>query len=241
MIVFFGEIAGASHRLRVALLCIMETGLAPAAAVTTQAIHILRPKLVVMLGMCAGFETKGARMLDVLVASSSACWQEGKLLEDRPAGNFDPRGKIRNWSDATGRDIERQLELQKAEFGNALEEFSRRREYLELARRWGAAVSPQPNVRAGLVVSGSTVVASGELAKQVLQTFPNAIGLDMEIFGVYTAVFKAIGHPSEMVSIKGVADLADSEKRDDAQALASELSANVLKLFLKGLSCLLPG
>lgn len=112
---------------------------------------------------------------------------------------------------------------------------------MELARRWGAAVSPQPNVRAGLVVSGSTVVASGESAKQVLQTFPNAIGLDMEIFGVYTAVFKATGHPSEMVSIKGVADLADSEKRDDAQALASELSANVLKLFLKGLSCLLPG
>jgi nucleoside phosphorylase len=111
-----------------------------------------------------------------------------------------------------------------------LEAFARKREYLELRKRWGDLVATEPSVRAGLVVSGSTVVASEESAKEVLKLFPSAVGLDMEIFAVYTAAFKALGHPSEIVAIKTVADLADSEKRDDAQELASELSAEVLKL-----------
>ncbi len=232
----FGELVVWGDRLRTALLCVIETGLAPAAAVTAQAIHILRPKRVIMLGMCAGFETKGVRLMDVLVASSTACWQEGKLLGDSSTANFDPRGKIRHWTDSLGRDIERQLELCQANFSEMLEEFSRKKEYLELGRRWGDLVAPQPNVRAGLVVSGSTVVANEQSARDVLKLFPNAIGLDMEIFAVYTAAFKAIGRPSEIVAIKGVADLADSEKRDDGQVLASELSAQVLKLFLTNLS-----
>jgi nucleoside phosphorylase/CheY-like chemotaxis protein len=232
----FGELMISSHRLRTALLCVIETGLAPAAAVATQAIHILRPKRIVMLGMCAGFETKGVKIMDVLVASSSACWQEGKLLGDESPANFDPRGKIRHWSDSLGRDIERQLELRQSNFLELLEGFSRKKEYLELSKRWGDLVAPQPSVRAGLVVSGSTVVASEQSAKDVLHLFQNAIGLDMEIFAVYTAAFKTIGHPSEIVAIKGVADLADNEKRDDAQVLASELSAEVLKLFLTNLS-----
>jgi NADH dehydrogenase FAD-containing subunit len=54
----------------------------------------------------------------------------------------------------------------------------------------------------------------------------------MEAFALYTSASVAMGSKPEYFAIKGVADLADGKKRDDAQAFASELSAKVLKLIL---------
>jgi CheY-like chemotaxis protein len=60
-------------KLRAALICIGPTGLSPAAALTSQALQVLRPKLVAMLGMCAGFESRGVKIMDVLIAREAAC------------------------------------------------------------------------------------------------------------------------------------------------------------------------
>jgi nucleoside phosphorylase len=231
----FGQIAlGSGVRVRAAIICIGETGLAPAATTVTQGIQILRPRTVAMLGMCAGFEAKGVKIFDVLVARESACWQEGKSVDQDGDETFDSRAKWRNWSGDLGAHVTRRVEAQDNGLPDLLEEVSRSSEYLALKKRFGEKVAEIPNVKAGLVVSGSEVVSSNSVAAEVLGRHPTALGLEMEIFAVYSAAELALGKRCDHVAIKGVADFADKDKRDDTQVLASRLSAEVLKKLLVG-------
>jgi nucleoside phosphorylase len=229
----FGQIAlGPGIRVRAVIICIGETGLAPAATIATQGIQILRPRIVAMLGMCAGFETKGVKIFDVLVARESACWQEGKSVDKDGDGAFDSRAKWRKWSNDLGDHIARRIEAQDEALSNLLEEFSRSSEYLALKEKYGEKVAGAPAIKSGLVVSGSEVVSSNTVAKEVVSRHPTALGLEMEIFAIYSATELALGERSEYVAIKGVADFADKDKRDDTQVLASALSAELLKKLL---------
>lgn len=231
---FFGKLQlGADLSLRAALICIGETGLAPAASITTQAIQLLRPRIVVMLGMCAGFESKGMRLLDVIVARETACWQEGKSLDTATGEEFDPRGEVRSWSEGIGTKFRLSHEMLEKEYSSSLADVKETVTYLRLSQLYGDAVSQRLNVKPGLLVSGSSVVASKATREQILTRHARAIGLEMEAFGVYTAAKYAKGARPEYLTIKGVADLADNGKGDEAQALASELSARVLEFFLK--------
>lgn len=230
----FGRIAlGQRKALRAGLLCIGATGLAPAAASTTQAIQILRPRMIVMVGMCAGFESKGLRLLDILVAREAGCWQEGKTYDDAEGELFDPRGKILSCSEGFGEKFDRSLEIDGDLYEAAIGKVAQSAEFMRLVDKYGAAISRAPRVKPGLVVSGSAIVASEETRKEINQRFPSALGLEMEIFAVYMATKMAKGARGELLAIKGVADFADGKKGDEAQPLASELSAIVLKTFLQ--------
>ena len=116
---------------RAALLCIGDTGLAPAAALASQAILVLRPRMVVMLGMCAGFKAKGIQLMDVLAARSSACWQEGKALERDGIGEFDLRGPVRNCSQDAWKALS-QFEKEGNVIDAVFRDVSSKREYREL-------------------------------------------------------------------------------------------------------------
>jgi CheY-like chemotaxis protein len=80
-----GQMRIANRELKVALYCIEEMGLSPAAAATAQLISQFRPKIVLVLGMCCGFRQEKCQnrsMLgDVIVVRESACWDEGKYAE----------------------------------------------------------------------------------------------------------------------------------------------------------------
>ncbi|MCK1728248.1 hypothetical protein [Bradyrhizobium sp. 142] len=231
----FGQInLGGGIRIRVAIVCIGEAGLSSAAAVVTQGMQILRPRVIAMVGMCAGFEAKGVKILDVLVARESACWQEGKSVDKDGDEKFDLRAKSRNWSSDLGGLVARRVEAQDRSLFGVLEEFSRRSDYLAVKERYGDKVAQIPAIKPGLVVSGSEVVSSEAVAKEVLSRHPAALGLEMEIFAIYSANELALGKRGECLAIKGVADFADKDKRDDTQILASELSAEVLKKLLHG-------
>jgi len=60
-----------------------------------------------------------------------------------------------------------------------------------------------------------------EPGQEVLKRFPSAVGLEMEIFGLYTAVEGGIGRRPEFIALKTAADFGTSAKKDDAQKLAS--------------------
>lgn len=231
---FFGTLPmGASKRkLRTALLCIGGTGLSPAASITTQAIQVLRPRTVAMLGMCAGFPAKQVRVMDALIARQTACWQEGKSFGDDEGEKFDPRGIDINCSPALGEKIDVHLEMSEAELSARLDEFSREKKYIELRAKYGRDMAGIPKAISGLVVSGSEVVASKETTDEVRRRHPKALGLEMEIYAVYTAAILALGKKPEFIAIKGVADFGDKEKKDLTQKLASELSAEVLKFLV---------
>lgn len=226
---YFGKIKISSKRsLRVAHICVGETGLAPTAAVASQAIQLLRPKVVCMLGMCAGFEAKGLRLLDVIVARETACWQAGKSMEASEGEKFDLRGNIRTWSGGAEDTLARSIEINSSDYEAELSQFVETSAYIKVKNKYGEIVSDSPKLKMGMLVSGSSIVASEEARSEVEARYPSAIGLEMEAFALYTSTRLAIGSKPEFFVIKGVADLADGNKHDEAQALASELSACVM-------------
>ena len=68
------------------------------------------------------------------------------------------------------------------------------------------AVRDVPSVRFGMLVSGSSVIADEDVVRDILQRHPTAIGLDMEMFGLFTAVDRCFGRRPSVLGIKGVAD-----------------------------------
>ena len=70
----------------------------------------------------------------------------------------------------------------------------------------------------------SYVVAHDVKGDEIINRFPNALGLEMEIFGFFKAIELAVGAKPAMMAVKGVADFGDGSKHKLFQPLASRLS-----------------
>jgi hypothetical protein len=121
--------------------------------------------------MCAGFERKGVKLMDVLIARESACWQEGKSLGDETNEVFDITAKDRNSSIWLGERIDRYLEMYDSEVSGLLEEFALTPEYVALRALYKTKMRRVPKVRPGLIVSGSEVVASKKTRAEVMASY----------------------------------------------------------------------
>jgi len=97
-------------------------------------------------------------------------------------------------------------------------------------------VRESPEVRFGAMVSGSSVVADEKMIAEILDRHPSAIGLDMEIYGLYTAVARATGAKPASLAVKGVADFGRSDKGPEAQVAASIFATEVFKGIVENLS-----
>jgi nucleoside phosphorylase len=80
-----GSIRLGKFLMRVAIYCIEEMGLSPAAAATSQMITQFRPRMICVLGMCCGFRQEKcqnkSKLGDVIIVRESACWDEGTYAE----------------------------------------------------------------------------------------------------------------------------------------------------------------
>jgi nucleoside phosphorylase len=109
-----------------------------------------------------------------------------------------------------------------------------------ILRSYGNQMRPVPEIKYGLIVSGSSVVAHAEQVKEIITRHPASLGLEMEIFAIYTAAQKSIGPKKPaVIGIKGVADFGDGLKHGKIQPHASILSfyvmlALVRKLYSEG-------
>lgn len=182
--------------------------------------------MVVMLGMCAGFEEKGVSILDCIVATESSCWQDGKYEK----GRLDPRSKNRNSDLRTI--IDELVEKYDSSFGTLTRSFSKQDEFISIRAELGDVVAVIPKVRGGMMLSGSSIVASTEVRAEIELHHGTALGLEMEIYSLYTACARSMGRKPNYFAIKGVADFADGAKKDRAQKLASEFSAHTFLRIL---------
>jgi nucleoside phosphorylase/CheY-like chemotaxis protein len=222
------------------LACVGEMGMAPTAAVAAQAITVFRPRLIAMLGMCCGFATAGCssprKLMDAIIVRQVACWEEGKYVEQTESGSeFRNRSKTRMVDDLIRDEVEAVVERSSETITPPLKKFAQQREYEGIRKHFGAAVRDVPDVRFGTLVSGSSVIADEAAVGEILQRHPAAIGLDMEIFGLYTAADRCLGQRPSVLGIKGVADFGHAAKDDFAQKGASIVSAEVFKSVLANL------
>lgn len=232
-----GEITGPGNRpLKAALLCIGEMGMAPAAAVASEAINLFRPRLIAMIGMCCGFNTKACssprKLGDVLVARETACWEEGKFVEPENDTEepFKTRAKTRTTDDGIRAKVEQIVEEGAQHLTPHLKSFAGTAEYREFRALFAEEdIREVPEVKYAGVVSGSSVVADEAVIREIIERHPQALGLDMEIAALHVAVERSIGRKPSVLAIKGVADFGRADKGDAAQVMASRLATRTFK------------
>jgi nucleoside phosphorylase/CheY-like chemotaxis protein len=233
-----GTIRIGEHLLRVAIYCIEEMGLSSAAAATSQLIAQFRPRILCMLGMCCGFRQEKcqnkSKLGDVIVVRESACWDEGKYAELDNASFFFNRAKTRVINDQLDRVISSLVESEMAQFKSEMKVVWDERKSKSLRKKFSKDSAQFPDVKYGLLVSGSSVIAHDVKGDEIITRFTSAIALEMEIYGAYAAVDKAVGAKPMVLGIKGVADFGDGAKHKEFQSLASRLSYCVAKTILNG-------
>jgi nucleoside phosphorylase len=227
--------------LKTTFICIGEMGIASAAVLTSQAIGILRPRMVAMLGMACGFDlersSSPACFGDVLVARESACWEEGKYLEllDGTERIFRNRAVIRSVDDAIAPIVATTVETASDSIAPLYARYLKSAKARQLKEKYGELLRDSPEIKYGMIVSGSSVVADSAQIEEIVSRHPSAVGLEMELYGVFTAVQKCVGRPPSVVGIKGVADFGNGEKHKHIQGYASVLSFYTLLGILRSL------
>lgn len=196
-------------------------GLVAAALHAQKLIQELRPRVLVMVGICGGVSGR-VNIGDVILADPAWEWQSGKRVRTDEGFAFQ--------SDPHQLGVERRVS---ARFDQFIEDAA------VWARIYRAWMGPKPQealkgVR-GPVASGSAVLSDGRTVEdiRVLQN-RKLTGIEMEIYGVYAAAQEI---PSSIrpltFAMKGVSDLADEHKADDFQGYAAYTSAEAMRHFLE--------
>jgi nucleoside phosphorylase len=114
-----------------------------------------------------------------------------------------------------------------------LRKFAGQNDYQKIRNHFGAdLVREVPDVRFASLVTGSSVIADEDMVREILERQPTAVGLDMQIFGLYAAAERGLGQRPSVLGVKGVADFRRPDKDDFAQKGASIVAAEVFKSIL---------
>ncbi|MEX1363125.1 MAG: protein kinase [Nannocystaceae bacterium] len=91
-----------------------------------------------------------------------------------------------------------------------------------------------PQVHLGPMVSGDKVIAKSEVLNELLDDYPKLIGVEMEAAGVANALYYS-QHRPRFIMIRGVSDLADSEKETEKVKQWRSYACDVAVAFLRAL------
>lgn len=199
---------------KVAAVSAPRMGMVAAACLATKLVMSLRPRVLVMTGICAGLRGE-CEIGDVVLGDPVWDWQMGKYTLDAFEIAPDQIG--------VSPEISQKVALLKTDVAT-------------LTKLWSESPfeKPQtvPRIHIGPSASGSSVLARAETAEAVRVQHRKTTTVDMELYGVYSAV-RDISRPRPMAfGLKGVCDHADQYKNDKFQKHASYMSARVLEQFV---------
>ncbi len=180
-----------------------DTGPGGATLTTARAIMGWNPKVVIMVGIAFGKDSKKQKMGDVLISAQVAYYG---IQAVRPDGTLEHRGDI-------------------TPCGRALIDRFRNARRWKFSRPDGKACS----VIDGQILSGPILLNNAELKAKLFASFPYAIGGEMEAVGVYSAASEL---KTEWIVVKAICDWGDGNKGDKHQDLAAAASASLVEHIL---------
>ena len=207
-----------TSKLSIAVAHCERMGPVHAAVSTSKLCQVLRPKLVVMAGICAGFPKK-TEIGDVVAAETAWLWQDGKFSVEDGVSAFQESPHQVHVSPIVKQCL---LEMKRDEsiwnaFGAA-------------SRKVGVVT---PKLVCGPVATGAAVLADAKVRDYIAKTQHRAVvGLDMETYPVYVAA-ESSSSVKHFVSLKSVCDTGDKEKGDGHQAYAADVSAEATIAFIR--------
>lgn len=212
------EFQDGSKKMSVVAAAAPQMGMAMSAALTSKLIHNFRPKYLCMCGIAAGVEGK-ANIGDILAPHPSWDWGSGKRGVDKKGKPFfapaplqlplstDMRDRLKTFADSNG-------------------------VLSDIQRKWpGPRLSHDLQLRVGPVASGAAVLADPNVVDDVKEQQRQLIGIEMEVFGVFTAALNCSKPRPTTFALKSVCDFGDSAKSDEHQAYAAFTSAEFLYRF----------
>lgn len=193
------------HRI-VSTVCEMGAGgIGASQQRTRESIEHWHPRAIIAVGIAFGLDETKQNIGDVLVSTQIQDYELGRLNSD---GTLTPRGDKPSSSDI-------------------LHNRFRQTDATEKRRR-----KDWPKVRFGLVLSGQKLVDNLDYRESLKALFTEAIGGDMEGFGVYVS---ATGAKVDWIVVKGICDWGHKKNQADKdvwQKLAAKNAARVLKAAL---------
>lgn len=188
-------------------------GMVSTALLAAKVIAELRPRFIVMTGVCAGVAGK-VELGDVLLADPSWDYQSGKRVKDNKVSQF----SISPHQLDVAEDIRARVEQIGADKG-----------FLRIVRdAWRSEAPREFRVAIGPVASGSAVLADGETIVEIKRQRRDLIGIEMEVYGLYAAARAASSPRPSALALKAVCDFADPDKKDGMQKFAAYTSAAVM-------------
>jgi nucleoside phosphorylase len=168
-----------------------------------------------MTGVCAGVK-ESCSLGDVLVADPCWDWQMGKYQKEV--------------FEAAPDQIQVPLEITQR-----MSLLRQDRKFLidTVEKYEGERPSQIPNLLIGPVASGSAVLADISTLETVRGQHRKLLGIDMELYGVYSSVRDCCAPRPLAFGLKGVCDYADHVKNDKYQRYAAYMSAQILCSFVE--------
>jgi nucleoside phosphorylase len=196
-----------------------QMGLTASAILSTQAIMLLNPSLVVMVGIAAGVKGDGRDYGDVLIADPAFNYSSGKIRTEKDGGfspDYRPIPLNRTVLTSVRRYLQNESIFQKihANFNG-----NKPRQY--------------PKVYIGPFGSADQVVDDISIVEGIKKHQRKVIGIDMETYAVYRACQEScVKNEPNYISIKSICDFA-SEKSDNWQSYANFTDSNFACYFIQ--------
>ncbi|WP_375243820.1 hypothetical protein [Sphingomonas parapaucimobilis] len=193
-------------------------GMVAAALLSAKLIEALRPRYLVMPGICAGVKGR-ANYGDVIIADPCWDWQVGKHLVKDGITEFAIQPEQLNIP-ATLRAKWDQLRVNRS-IWSAVKD------------GWRDPPESELKVRVGPSVSGSSVLADPAIVDHIKQQHRSLMAVEMEGFGVFAAAQAASSPRPVAFTCKAVCDFADEKKDDRWQSYAAYTSASGMTKFFE--------
>lgn len=210
-----GEFAGGGRRWRVICACI-GPGNVSAALVTQQTVLAFEPALLAFVGVAGGI--KDVERGDVVVASRVMGYEGGK----ETSAGFLPRPAVF------------------ATDFRVAQHFT----HLSLSGRWRNRIPKEyrgvRNVLIKPIVAGEKVIATnrGQLVRDIRRNHGDAVAVDMEGLGMYSAA--AFTHAVPAVAVRGVSDLLAGKRGVEDAKWQPLAAASAAAFFFEGLATIAP-
>lgn len=210
VIAYRGVIVCGERRIGLIAACSPRVGMVSCSLLSLKMILQFRPRLLAMVGIAAGLRSE-CKIGDVLLADPCWDWQSGRHNE----------GEFLCAPDQISVPLEvRQRFIRLGD------------DQMFLAALHAEYQGKKPDhlvkLKVGPVASGSAVVADIERMQDIKRQNRKLIGLEMELYGLYSAG-RDVDAPRPLTfGMKSVCDFGEKDKGDDFQAFCCYASAKVL-------------
>lgn len=205
--------------LRIALLLQPSMGMTQSSSLTTRAILGLKPKLVAMVGICAGRKEK-TQLGDIVIASNVFDYTAGKHYIDR----FGPRPRSYPIDDSLAGYIGASVIENHELIGRIVDGYQ------------GDKPNHSISIQFKPLASGTAVIDDPQIIEEIAKTQDDLVGIDMEAYAL--AVSSNILR-TKWIVVKTVQDFADGDKAQTEKGIrtfAAYSSAKLLQQILGDLS-----